>query len=570
MLTRLVINDVVLIDKLALTLAPGLNVLSGETGAGKSILLDALGLALGERGEASLLRTGAQQAAVTAEFDLPPNHAVFALAAEQGLTCDAPLILRRTIAKDGKSRAFINDQPISIGLLRQFGARLLEMHGQFETHGLLNPSTHRGLLDAYGGLVPLRDKTAAAFAAWKQTEAAASAAAEASARAAAEADFLRAAVAELDQLAPEPGETDRLAERRGSLQHREKIFAALTQAADILDGERGGIAMLTQAAKAVARVADKAEALPNILSALDRAIAEAIEAGQQLAHVNATLDAEPDTLQRIEERLFSLRATARKHNVLPEALPDLRRDLSSRLGLLGDQEGQLRQLAKQAAAARQAYLDNAATLSAERRQAASMLEKAVMRELPPLKLERAQFKIDIAALTEEQAAADGMDRVIFLASTNPGSPAGPLQKVASGGELARFMLALKVVLAAADPVPVLVFDEVDAGIGGATASAVGERLADLADMVQVLVITHSPQVAARGTHHLRVIKRVKGKHMTTDVEVLDQDARREEIARMLAGSHITDAARQAAASLLDDAVPEPKSAAAPKRRIRRK
>lgn len=556
MLTRLVIHDVVLIEKLSLDLAEGLNVFTGETGAGKSILLDALGLALGGRSDAGLIRAGAPQASVTAEFTLPGDHAAFALAKEQGLEAESPLILRRVIGKDGKSRAFINDQPVSIGLLGQFGDRLLEIHGQFEAHGLLDAATHRGLLDAYGNLEGLKKKNAESYARWKGAEEKQKSAAAARERARAEEDFLRAASSELDDLAPEAGEDAKLAERRSNLQHREKILDALQAADEFLNGERGAISSLAQAGRTVSRVADKAAGLQELLGAVDRAANEAAEASGQLEKFLAAIDAEPDALQRIEERLFALRACARKHGVPVENLAGLRADFAVKLALLGDQNDQAAGLAKAAAEARHAYVKLAEDLSAKRRKAAEQMAKAVTRELPPLKLEKAQFKVDVAALPEEQWAAEGMDRVLFQASTNPGTAPGPLHKIASGGELARFMLALKVVLAASDPVPTLVFDEVDAGIGGATASAVGERLARLAEHVQILVVTHSPQVAARGNHHLRVLKEMKAKQAVTAVETLDAAARQEEIARMLAGTQVTDAARKAALSLLEDA-PEP-------------
>ena len=552
-LSRLVIHDVVLIEKLVLSLEHGLNVFTGETGAGKSILLDALGLALGGRSDAGLVRTGAAQASVAAEFFLEQDHAVFALAEEQGLSAENPIILRRVIAKDGKSRAFFNDQPIGVGLLKQFGETLLEIHGQFESHGLLNAATHRGLLDAFAGLQNLRHKTATAFASWKESTAKLQNAVEMGSRARAEEDFLRAAVQELEDLAPQTGEADTLAEKRTQLQHREKILDALTTATQALDSERGAITALSQAGKAVARVSDKASGLPDILAAIDRAANETAEASHQLARFMSSLDAQPDALQRIEERLFALRAAARKHGTQTELLPDMLQDLSARLALLTDESGQASKLAEQAAKARHAYSKLAEELSAKRKQAAGKLEKLIAKELPPLKLERAVFTIDVAALPEEHWNADGADRVTFLAATNVGAAPAALQKIASGGELARFMLALKTVLAAADPVPVLVFDEVDTGIGGAVASAVGERLAHLAQQVQILVVTHSPQVAARGNHHLRVAKRVVGKQTVTEIEVLDKPARREEIARMLAGAQITDAARQAADSLLEDA-----------------
>ncbi|MDP9126673.1 MAG: DNA repair protein RecN [Pseudomonadota bacterium] len=567
MLERLVIHDVVLIDRLALQLGPRLNVFTGETGAGKSILLDALGLALGERSDASLVRTGAAQAAVAAEFNLPDDHSAFTLAAEQGLGVQNPLILRRVIGKDGKSRAFVNDQPVSIALLRQFGAQLVEVHSQFETQGLLNPSSHRGLLDAFGLLTTARQKTTSAFTAWKAAEDRRRMAAEERARAQAEEEFLRAAAQELEDLAPEASEADQLAARRTSLQHREKITEALQTAEHLLNGHKGASAALAQAGKAVARIADKAEGLEELLAAIDRAGHETFEASERLKKYLSSEDDEPAALQRIEERLFTLRAVARKHGVQPDKLSDLQRDFKARLELLSDQDTRAGALTKAATEARRIYIECAEFLGAQRRQAAERLEKALAKELPPLKLERAQFKVEVAALPEDQWAAEGMDRVAFRASTNPGAPLGALQKVASGGELARFMLALKVVLAASDPVPVLVFDEVDSGIGGATASAVGERLGRLAENVQILVVTHSPQVAARGDSHLRVSKQIKGKQAITAVEPLEAEGRHEEIARMLAGTIVTEAARQAALSLLDDA--SDKGRKAPRKRAAR-
>lgn len=550
MLSRLVIQDVVLIDKLELSFAKGLNVFTGETGAGKSIVMDALGLALGARSDTGLIRGGAAQASVFAEFTSLPPAVLAALAGENGLEIDEPVLLRRVVARDGKSRAFINDQPISVGLLKRIGEELLEIHGQFETHGLLNTATHRGMLDAFGGYGDLKRKVAEAYAVWQKASADHAKAVAERERAKAEEDFLRASVAELDELMPEKGECEKLAERRTSLQHREKIFEALQSAALSLDGERGAVPSLTAAGKALARVADKAAGLKELLDQIDRVSHEASEASLQLARFAQDIDAEPDALQRIEERLFALRAVARKHGVEAEALTEAHQDLRARLGLLSGQGDQVAVLAKAALAAKHAYGKLAGELSSKRKKAAGELMKRVGRELPPLKLERARFVADVVDLPEDGWSAEGMDRVSFLASTNPGALAGPLQKVASGGELSRFMLALKVVLAAADPVPVLVFDEVDAGIGGATASAVGERLARLAKDVQILVVTHSPQVAALGTHHVRVLKETKAKQAMTMAEALDRLARIEEIARMLAGTEVTDAARKAAVSLI--------------------
>jgi len=556
MLCRLVIHDVVLIDKLAVSFEPGLNVFTGETGAGKSILLDALGLALGGRSDAGLIRQGASQASVTAEFVLDITHRLFELAQEQGLSAENPVILRRVIGKDGKSRGFFNDQPISIGLLKQLGDTLLEVHGQFETHGLLNPATHRELLDAFAGLEGLRNKVGEAFKLWDESSTNLETAKAVSDRVKNEEDFLRAAVTELQQLAPQNGESETLAQRRIQLQHREKIFEALSSAIQSLENERGAIAALTQAGKAVSRVSDKVTGLSDVLATIDRASIEANEACHQLSVVLSSLNVESDALEKIEERLFALRAVARKHGTQVEMLADTLQNLSERLSLLSDEENQLKKLEERANYTRQIYATLAKELSVKRKSAGEKLKKAIEKELPPLKLEKAKFTIDVIDLPETLWSAEGINKVAFLASTNPGTAEGSLQKIASGGELARFMLAIKTVLSAVDPVSVLVFDEVDTGIGGAVASAVGERLELLADSVQILVVTHSPQVAARGVNHLRVIKRVKANKTVTEIETLDKTSRREEIARMLAGTHITEAARKAADSLIGDVLPK--------------
>ncbi len=552
MLAELVIQDVVLIDKLTVSFASGLNVLSGETGAGKSILLDALALALGARSDASLIRAGAAQASVTATFSCAPPPALQTLLDEQGLSLEDEIVLRRTIAKDGKSRAFLNDQPIGITLLRQMGETLLEVHGQFETHGLLNPATHRDLLDAFGGHAKLKKETASAFAFWQEAKARQEQAQEERARARAEEEFLRAAAQELDELAPSEGETDKLAERRGQLQNREKILEALQATENALSGERGASNNLAQAGKSLARIADQSPEFLELLGTIDRMANELEEAAASLARLAQDLDAQTDTLEKIEERLFKLRALARKHGVPAENLAALREDFQNRLALLTDQGDKLAALGQAVIEAKATYVKLARTLSERRAKAAQTMAEGVRKELPPLKLERAVFTAELSPLPETQWSAEGMDRVAFLAATNPGAAPAPLHKVASGGELARFMLALKVVLAKADPVPTLVFDEVDSGIGGATASAVGERLAQLGHDVQVLVVTHSPQVAARGHAHFRVEKTLKAKQATTRVHPLSDAERVEEIARMLAGTEVTDAARHAARSLLND------------------
>lgn len=552
MLTRLTIQNVVLIENLTLDLAAGLNVFTGETGAGKSILLDALGLALGGRSDASLIRNGTAQASVAAEFAFPLPKIISALLNEQGFNCDETLILRRVITKDGKSRAFVNDQPVSIGLLKQFGEGLLEIHGQFETHGLLNPSTHCGLLDAFAGLSDLREKTASAFTAWKKADKDYQDTAQACAQAKAEEDFLSAAVAELEELDPQAGEIDKLAARRASLQNSGKIIEALQTTEQLLNSEKSASSFLAQAGKAIAKIANKAPELSPLLSEIDRLASDVGEVGQKASRLLYEMEAEPNALQNIEDRLFELRAVARKYGIAPEELHSLKENLSRRLALLANQSDKLSALSKAVDTSKHEYKKLAEKLSEKRGTSAKKLAKDIMAELPSLKFERAQFVVDIEKLPEDQWNGNGMDRVVFMAAANPGSAPGALHKVASGGELSRFMLALKVVLAASDPIPVLVFDEVDTGIGGATASAVGDRLAKLAKDVQVFVVTHSPQVAARGKNHIRVTKRVSGKSATTEVAALNRDERIEEIARMLAGNQTTDAARKAAISLLND------------------
>jgi len=556
MLVTLAVRDIVLIDRLTLSFAQGLCVLTGETGAGKSILLDALGLAMGGRGDSALVRHGAEQASVTAEFQLTPDHPVFDVLREQdvdaGAATDGTLVLRRVLSADGRSRCYVNDQPVGVGLLRRLGETLVEVHGQFDTHGLLDPRTHRGLLDAFAGLVPDAERTAAAYKAWRQLEDARARAAEDLVRAEAEQDYLRHAVQELDQLAPEEGEEERLSETRAILQHREKLLEALSHAASELGGDRGAARALLSASKVLGRVADKAGGrIEPILAALDRAADEVAEAERAVQGLSSDFDEGGQSLDRIEERLFDLRAAARKHGVTVDALPALRDDLARRLSLVEGQGDAVQRLAKEAAAARAAYLELATALSAARRTAAAGLDKDVGTELAPLKLGRAVFTTEVAPLPEAEWGPHGIDRVQFLVSTNPGAPAGPMNKIASGGELARFTLAIKVVMARTSPVPTLVFDEVDTGIGGAVADAVGERLARLGRTLQVLVVTHSPQVAARGTHHFRVQKREAAGRAVTEVVELPRSERQEEIARMLSGASITEEARAAAARLIE-------------------
>jgi len=552
MLLSLTIRDVVLIDRLDLTFPSGLCVLTGETGAGKSILLDALGLALGARAESALVRHGAQQAVVTAEFALDRDHPARQILAEAGFRGEGDtLVLRRVVSADGRSRAFVDDEPASVGLLRGLGIVLVEMHGQFEQQGLLDPATHRAVLDAFGAYAAELGQLRTAWRTW-QAAAQGRAAKEAElTKARAEEDYLRHALAELDALAPEPGEEANLAAERNLLLNRQKLTDALDAALGELASERGGERALAAAARQLERLRDKAAGrLDAALAALERATIETREAVAQLEAAARDMERDTTSLEKIEERLFALRALARKHGITIEALPALRAAIAAQIGALDDDGNELARRQRREQEARQAYLAAAEAVSAWRKRAAKALDAAVMKELAPLKLEKARFATVLTSLEEGEWGEFGRERVHFEVVTNPGAPAGPLAKIASGGELSRFMLALKVVLAKTSPVPTLVFDEVDSGIGGAVAAAVGERLHRLAQELQVLVVTHSPQVAARGAHHWRVKKQQAEKRTLTRVEPLSADERREEIARMLSGSAITAEARAAAQSLM--------------------
>ncbi len=553
MLTALAIRDVVLIERLDLSFGPNLTVLTGETGAGKSILLDSLGLALGARAESGLVRAGAEQASVAAVFAPPAGHPAYELLAEQGIDAEDEIVLRRVLGRDGRSRAFANDAPVGLALLRRVGALLVEVQGQHDQMGLADPAGHVLLLDAFAVPPQLRDTVARRHRAWRDAARALSEAREAIAAAQRDQDWLRHAAAELSSLAPQPGEEDELASERQRLQAGERRAAAIAAAlSELTPRDRrsaGPAAALRSASRALQRLGEDAEAAPA-LQALDQAETALAEAETLLARLADSAEADPRLLERAEERLFALRAAARKHSVTVAGLPDLLAALHARLAALETGEAAIDALAAAAAAARTAYTTACAELSKARRDAAKRLDRAVAQELPPLKLDRARFVIDVASLDEAAWGPLGADAVRFLIATNPGQEPGPLGKVASGGELSRLLLALKVVLAGSSPVPTLVFDEVDSGVGGATAAAVGERLARVAERVQVLLVTHSPQVAARGAAHLRVAKSSGKNRAETRVEPLDGGARREEIARMLAGETITEAARAAADSLL--------------------
>ena len=545
MLRSLDIRDVLIIDRLSLDLGPGLNVLTGETGAGKSILLDALGFVLGWRGRAELVRQGAAQGEVTAVFDLPPGHRARAVLDAAGIEPEDELFLRRINAADGRKTAFVNDRRVSGEVLRDLSDLLVELHGQHDDRGLLNPRGHRALLDAFAGL-----DLGELRAAWASQRLARQALAEAEgilARAAAEEDFLRHAVAELDKLNPEPGEDAALDARRRLMQGagriREDVAKALAAVSE--DGAEG---RMRDALRWLDGAADKAEGqLDAAMAALNRALIELGEAQAGVERALDVLDFDPGELERVEERLFAIRALARKHGVLADDLGSFAGDLRARLAAIDGGAAGIARLQKSVAEAETDFATEAARVTTERRAAAVRLDAAMAAELAPLKMERAVFATEI---TGGEPGPEGVDAVTFTVATNPGAPAGALNRIASGGELSRFLLALKVCLTGDSPGLTLIFDEIDRGVGGATADAVGRRLKALAQGAQVLVVTHSPQVAAFGARHWRVEKRVTGEQTLSTVVALDADARVEEIARMLAGDTVTEAARAAARALL--------------------
>ena len=559
MLTALSIRDVVLIERLDLHFNAGLTVLTGETGAGKSILLDSLGLALGARAESGLVRAGAEQASVTACFSPPPGHPALDLLAEQGVVLEDELVVRRVVSRDGRSRATVNDQPVGVALLRRAGALLVEVQGQGDQMGLADPAVHARLLDAYGVPPKVRAAVGQSWRAWRDAAAALDAARTAIAEAQREEDWLRHAVDELTALAPAEGEEEQLAAERQRLQGGERraeaIAAALSEIAPRDRRNSGPASSLRSASRALQKLIspqqpDADNPAQPAMAALERAEEALAEAETLLSRLANEVDSDPRLLEAAEERLFSLRAAARKHQTAVSELPAFLIRLRGRLAALDTGSAEIASLEAAADAARQAYAAAAAAQSTARHAAAGRLQDAVTSELPPLRLDKARFVVDVQPLDEARWNASGADAVRFLIATNPGQTPGALDKIASGGELSRLMLALKVVLVSGGSVPTLVFDEVDSGVGGATAAAVGDRLARVADRVQVLVVTHSPQVAARGGAHLRVAKQARGGRAETMVLPLDLAARREEIARMLAGETVTEAARAAADSLL--------------------
>jgi DNA repair protein RecN (Recombination protein N) len=554
MLTALSIRDIVLIEKLDLNFEGGLSVLSGETGAGKSILLDALGLALGARGDSSLVRTNEARGVVTASFALPKDHRVLQLLAEEGIEIEGELVIRRIQSADGKSRASINDQPVSINLLRQVGGLLAEIHGQHDDRALVNVAQHRELLDAFGGLEAKVHQVEEAWESWRAAAGALEAQQERVRRAEAEREFLEHSVKELRDLAPLSDEEESLAQERQLMMNAEQFAAAVAEARDALAGDGTLDGRLNAALRKLDRRRGQALGkLDSLCAALDRVLQEMAEAQRAINEAEISFSFDPKKLEKAEERLFALRALARKHRVQVGELPELLTRLEADLQSIFDGGELLRRLEDGEKQARAAYHAAAEELSRSRRKAAKALDQAVMAELPPLKLERAKFQTLVES-SPERAYAQGIDRVEFLVTANPGVPLAPLMRIASGGELARFMLALKVVLAARGSAPTLIFDEIDTGVGGAVADAMGSRLYRLSGKLQVLCVTHSPQVAARASRHLLISKMEevggKGTRMVTRVMPLSSKSRREEIARMLSGASVTEEARAQADRLL--------------------
>ena len=552
MLTALAIRNIVLIEALDLSFTDGLGVLTGETGAGKSILLDALGLALGMRAETSLVRSGEEQASVVASFEfdrMPPAIRAVLSEAEVDVEPGEPLLIKRRLKADGGSKAFINDQPVGAALLRELAPHLVELHGQHDDRGLVNPRGHRLLVDRYAGADVAA--VAEAWAAWRSAVDALANAKGAIAQAAEDRDLLLAHLAELTTLEPQHGEEEQLAEARATMQKGERLTGDLAELAKLWAGSDSALAGLRGAARRLDRIAGEHPLLAEALAALDRAVIEASEAETSLERAGHALAHDPAALDRIELRLFELRAAARKHHCQVDDLPHKMRDM--RLALDGIEHGEAELAALEAAveAGAAEYRVRAEALSAQRSTAATRLDAAVAQELAPLKLDAAQFQTSLQRLPDEQWGAGGIDRVEFLISTNPGAPFGPLNKIASGGELSRFILALKVALAEQGGAATVIFDEIDRGVGGAVASAIGERLARLASGGQLLAVTHSPQVAARGTTHYVIAKSSEGTVTRTSVHLLDDAGRQEEIARMLSGAEITAEARAQADRLLE-------------------
>ena len=552
MLQSLSIRDIVLIEALDLEFGPGLTVLTGETGAGKSILLDSLGLALGNRADSGLVRQGTEKAQVTASFAPPvAGSRLAATLAENDIDIEAgePLIIKRSVKADGGSRAFINDQPCSATLLRAIGSQLIEIHGQHDDRGLINPKGHRALLDAFAGVEAAAVREA--FDAWQTAKAALEQAKADVETAEQDRDYLEHSVAELSKFAPQPGEEQELALERATMMKGEKLTGDLEAIRSAFDGSNGGLASLRSAARRLDMIAEDHPLLKEALEALDRSIIDATEAEDKLNEAAAALSFDPQRLDDMETRLFDLRGLARKHRVEPDQLSNLLNELEKKLAAISDGGRTLEELEASLANAKAGYVAAAEKLRMQRTRAAKALDKAVAGELTPLKLDAARFETFLEELPEEHWNKSGMDRIEFLIATNPGAPLAPLGKIASGGELSRFILALKVALAEEYGLKSIIFDEVDRGVGGAVASAIGDRLSRLAKGAQLLVVTHSPQVASKGDAHMLINKSLSGTVSRTDVRALDDEGRRQEIARMLSGADVTDEARAQADRLLE-------------------
>ena len=546
MLTHLSIQNIVLIEGLSLTMEAGMTALTGETGAGKSILLDALGLALGARADSGLLRKGAEQGTVTAAFDLPADHAVFAMLAEQDFDAGGEMIIRRTLGLDGRSKAFINDRPVSVSLLKDIGERLVDIHGQFETHGLLDSKHHRPLVDSFGGLASECTAVRGAWQVWRAAQKSLQSHRDALTKAKEDEEYLTACVDELEKIAPEKGEEDILLDKRQKLLHMEAILTGLNEAHQALEGDKAGNEAVYKSLRALEKIADKAEEkIDPLIVRLDQSLSALRDIAGDIELMAHNWD-EDENIEHVDDRLHELRALARKHNVLCDDLPDLLDRMRAQLDSIHNDDKALSRLEAETKQAEQGYRTAAQILSQARQTAVERLGSLVMHELPDLKLEKAAFRVQVTPT--ETPSESGMDDIVFLIRTNTGSPEGELGKIASGGELSRIMLALKVVLSKTSPVPVMVFDEVDSGIGGSTADAVGQRLARMAGEAQVLVVTHSPQVAARANHHWIISKADTGDGATTTsvTPIMDEQSRIDEIARMVSGASLTDEARAAA------------------------
>ncbi|OCP17617.1 MULTISPECIES: DNA repair protein RecN [unclassified Ensifer] len=553
MLAQISIRDIVLIERLDLAFEAGLSVLTGETGAGKSILLDSLSLALGGRGDGSLVRNGSDKGQVTAVFDVPMGHSARLMLRDNGIDDDGDLIFRRVQSADGRTKAFVNDQPVSVQLMRQLGQTLVEIHGQHDDRALVDIDAHRTLLDAFGGTTDEAERVSSLYRAWKDAERGLKKHRERVEAAAREADYLRSSVEELEKLSPRDGEEDELAEKRARMMKSERIAGDINEASEFLNGNGSPVPLI---ASLVRRLERKSHEAPGLLEEtvelLDGALNQLSDAQMAVERALRNTEFDPKELERVEERLFALRGASRKYSVPVAELPALAVRMISDLADLDAGEEKLKQLDAQVGAARVAFDAAARTLSEKRQNTASALSAAVMAELPALKLERARFMVEVQS-DAAQPTADGIDLVEFHVQTNPGTRPGPIMKVASGGELSRFLLALKVALADRGSAPTLVFDEIDTGVGGAVADAIGQRLKRLSGTVQVLSVTHAPQVAARAATHLLISKgpsAEKAEMISTRVARMDDRARTEEIARMLAGASITEEARAAAARLL--------------------